>query len=126
MAEGESSILTRVEERSKEIILFSKSGKGSVETQRVRRGRGGSILTDILTVQKATGIRNPGKTHNSTRNSAATQTAESLDLFAPNYEMCMWGKKATFNKQRFSPLLWCLPITTANTKSLQNNIKVHL
>lgn len=78
---GESNILTGERETSKEIILFSKSGKGSAETQRVRQGRGGSILTDILTVQKATGIRNPGKTHNSVHNSAATQTTESSDLF---------------------------------------------
>lgn len=81
---GESNILTRKQETSKEIILFSKSGKGSAETQRVRQGRGGSILTDILTVQKATSIRNPGKTHNS----VATQTTESSDLFARNYETC--------------------------------------
>lgn len=85
---GESNILTRKQETSKEIILFSKSGKGSAETQRVRQGRGGSILTDILTVQKATSIRNPGKTHNNVRNSTATQTTKSSDLFARNYETC--------------------------------------
>lgn len=50
MAERESNILTREEERSREIILSSKSGKGSAETQRVREGRGGSIIMDILRV----------------------------------------------------------------------------
>ena len=51
---GGSNILTREEERRKEIILSSQSGKGSAETQWVTHGRGGSIITDTLTVQKAT------------------------------------------------------------------------
>lgn len=59
---GGSNILTREEEGRKEIILSSQSGKGSAETQRVRHGRMGSIITDILTVQKETSIRKPGKT----------------------------------------------------------------
>lgn len=61
MAVGGSNILTREEEGRKEIILSSQSGKGSAETQRARHGRAGSIITDILTVQKETGIRKPGK-----------------------------------------------------------------
>lgn len=61
MAVGRNNILTREGEGRKEIILSSQSGKGSAETQRARHGRMGSIITDILTVQKETGIRTPGE-----------------------------------------------------------------
>lgn len=50
MAVGGSNILTIEEEGRKEIILSSQSGKGRAETQRVKHCRGGSIITDILTV----------------------------------------------------------------------------
>lgn len=59
---GGSNILTGEEEGRKEIILSSQSGKGSAETQRVRHGGVGSIITDILTVHKETSIQKPGKT----------------------------------------------------------------
>lgn len=62
MVVGGSNIQTREEKGRKEIILSSESGKGSAESQRVRHGRMGSIITGILTVQRATSIRNPGKT----------------------------------------------------------------
>lgn len=62
VAVGGSNILTREEEGRGEIILSSQPGKGSAATQRVRHGRGDSIITDILTAQKANSIRSPGET----------------------------------------------------------------
>lgn len=46
VAVGGSNILTREEGERKEIILFSQSGKGSTETQRVWQGSMGSKITD--------------------------------------------------------------------------------
>lgn len=75
MAVKGSNILTGEEEGRKEIILSSQSGKGSAETQRVRHGREGSIITDILTVQKATS--NPERL---LHNSMSTLNTESTSF----------------------------------------------
>lgn len=65
MAAGGSNILTREEDGRKEIILSSQSGKGSAETQRVRNGRGGSIITDSSEGNEQSG-KTPSQQHGHT------------------------------------------------------------
>lgn len=70
---GKAIFGTEKKREAKKSFYPASQVKGSAETQRVRLGRGSSIITDILTVQKAPGIRNPG-------NALATLNTEHSSL----------------------------------------------